>query len=538
MPDVTFLDCTLRDGGYYTNWDFPEEIVTAYLKAMESAKVDAIELGFRYFPQNKFYGPFAYCTDDYLETLDLPKNALAGVMINASDMIKYPDGPAAGVDKLFVKSSESPVDFVRVATHFANIDQLGPIVTRLKELGYFVTVNLMQAGGKSFEQISEAALNIAKSDAVDVLYFADSFGNMSVESIVHTIEAISSSWGTLIGVHTHDNMGTALVNTMKAFDNGATWLDGTIMGIGRGAGNAKTELILLELIQRNIEEYNPDAVFPLVIEYFEKLREKYKWGSNLLYHLSAMYEVHPTYVQEMLSHERYDAHHVISALEYLRDSGAASYSDENFQLAMIGQHKSSDGAWSAKGFAENRNVLVIGSGPGVEKHLSGLVNYVEREKPVVICLNVNNLFPPELVTAYAACHKIRVLMDADKYKSLKRPLIIPIGSLDEPVLKNTKGIEVLDFGMKVNEGVFDVTSTGCTIPYPLVVAYVLAIASAGGAKKALMAGFDGYSHGDPRQNIMGKLLERYEEFAGGAPLVSVTPTTYPMEQTSIYSPDL
>ena len=66
------LDCTLRDGGYYNNWDFNESIVNNYLSAMSKAKVDIVEIGFRFLPQNKFLGKFAYSEDDYLNSLSLP----------------------------------------------------------------------------------------------------------------------------------------------------------------------------------------------------------------------------------------------------------------------------------------------------------------------------------------------------------------------------------------------------------------------------------------------------------------------------------
>ncbi len=84
---LKILDCTLRDGGYYNNWDFDHELVELYLKSMKEASIDVIEIGFRSPPKQSFMGPYVYSMDDYLETLPLPKDILVGVMINTGDAI-------------------------------------------------------------------------------------------------------------------------------------------------------------------------------------------------------------------------------------------------------------------------------------------------------------------------------------------------------------------------------------------------------------------------------------------------------------------
>ena len=85
------LDCTLRDGGYYCDWDFDESIVKKYLTAVSKAKVDIAEIGFRFLPQKSHLGPFAYSTDEYLETLALPSNLDIAVMVNAKEIIDKSD---------------------------------------------------------------------------------------------------------------------------------------------------------------------------------------------------------------------------------------------------------------------------------------------------------------------------------------------------------------------------------------------------------------------------------------------------------------
>jgi len=82
---VNLLDCTLRDGGYYNNWDFGSDVVDRYLRSMQAASVDVIEIGFKSLPKSSFMGPYYYCTDEFLEGLDLPSNPTIGVMINCKE---------------------------------------------------------------------------------------------------------------------------------------------------------------------------------------------------------------------------------------------------------------------------------------------------------------------------------------------------------------------------------------------------------------------------------------------------------------------
>ncbi len=119
---IKVLDYTFRDGGYYNNWDFNESIVNKYLSAMLKAKVDIVEIGFRFMPESKYLGPFAYSKDDFLNTLSLPNGVNISVMINASELIDYAKGIKAAVNLLFNDKKNSPIDIVRIASHFKDLE--------------------------------------------------------------------------------------------------------------------------------------------------------------------------------------------------------------------------------------------------------------------------------------------------------------------------------------------------------------------------------------------------------------------------------
>lgn len=537
MP-LKVLDCTLRDGGYYNNWDFPPELVRAYLHSVGEAGIDLVEIGFRYLPQDGFLGAYAYCTDSFLETLPVPEGVRLGVMVNAADILSHPDGALAAIDGMFDKAANSPVHFVRVAAHFQEVDGLEAAIGRLKELGYILTINLMRAGRANSETLAEAARKVHSWDKVDVLYFADSLGNMTPITVHNTVETLRSQWSGQIGIHTHDNMGRAITNSLAAIDTGVTWLDGTITGMGRGAGNAQTEYLLIELNQRGLGDYHVDALFPLALNEFEILKNKYGWGTRLLYYLSGAYDIHPTYVQEILRNGTYSSEHAIAAIKTLQSMPSDSYRFELLQESLTPRNMSFPGTWSATGWAKNRPLLMIGAGPWVRENMDSILHFIDRVDPVVVCLNTNLELPDGKTSAFAACHIFRFVTEADHYLDLQAPIIAPMAALPEQVRKKLEPVQILDYGLTVESERFSAEETGCVIPRRFAAAYVMALANAAGASRILLAGFDGYTPNDPLQQEMEHIFKCYHDMPGAIPLLSVTPTTYSIQQSSVFAPEI
>jgi len=503
---------------------------------MKGAGVDAVELGFRFLPKSRFLGAHAYTSDAYIESLNIPSGIQIGVMLNAGDLVNYPDGPVAAVDKLFIPTTQSPVSLVRIASHFSEVVACRAGIERLKELGYNVGFNLMQVGGRDPESLSEVAREVHSWNAVDVLYFADSLGNMDAEDVVNALKAFSKEWPHGMGIHAHENMGRALTNTLAGIDAGATWVDATVYGMGRGPGNLRIEYLLLELARRGVSKYNGNALFQLVLKDFQKLIDKHQWGPNLFYFLSAAYSIHPTYVQEMLKAENYNPDLAISALEQLGKGKSNSFTLDRLQKALQSNHEAYPGTWSATGWAKDRSVLLVGSGPWVQDHLEMLVNFIDEVKPIVICLNTTTSLPDDRVTAFAACHPFRFAMELDHYQDLSVPLIAPTSSFPTALDKAFTPGQVLDYGMSVSPGTFEAGTTECVIPCRLVAAYAMALANAAGASEILLAGFDGYDANSPLQREMEVLFEHYRANKNLVPIKAVTPTTYSIAQSSIFAP--
>jgi 4-hydroxy 2-oxovalerate aldolase len=532
--NIKVLDCTLRDGGYYNNWDFNESLVQQYLLAMSMANVDIVEIGFRFLPQKKFLGKFAYSEDSYLTSLNLPNNILYAVMINASDFINHENGFESALEALFSSKKESPIDIVRIATHPGDIKKCRPIALALKNLGYKVFLNIMQISSMDSNLIAKSSKDVQSWNCIDVLYFADSFGNMEPDSISWVISSLSSQWKGDLGIHTHDNKNQALGNSLNAIEMGANFVDATLLGMGRGAGNAKMEALLLEINQRGHGEYFPDALFPLVLNEFSLLQKDYNWGPSIYYFLSAVHGIHPTYIQEMSGDKRYNTDQILSAINFLKTAESSFYSFESMIRAISGSSGSEKGDWSAKNWARGKDVLIIGAGPSAKFYKDEIIGYIKRKKPIVLCLNINETFSEDYISAYVACHESRILIESDRYSSLKKPIILPLGNLPDELKKILSDTNIFDYGLRIKEGGFEIFDNGCVLDSVLAFNYAISIASASKAKQILLTGIDGYEKSDSRQLEMIDSLDRYRDQKKSIPIYAITPTTYPIEDKSIY----
>lgn len=532
MKALTLLDCTLRDGGYYNAWDFAPELIQDYLAAMSAAQVDIVELGFRFVANSGFKGPCAYTTDDFIRTLQIPEGLAIGVMLNGSDLLTEL-GLEPTLLRLFPETAEtSPVRVVRLACHYREFERVLPAARWLADRGYRVGFNLMQISDRSREEVVDYGSKV-KGWPVEALYFADSMGSMAPDDVARIIGWLREAWDGPIGVHTHDNMGLALQNTLRAQAEGATWLDSTVTGMGRGPGNARTEELAIEAESLRGQKANLVPLLALIRERFRPMKEHYGWGTNPYYYLSGKYGIHPTYVQEMLADTRYDDEDIIAAVESLRHGDGKKFSAHRLNAARNFYGETPVGSWRPQSLITGRDVLILSTGAGVASHRGALEAYIRRNKPLVLALNTQSAIAPELIDVRAACHPVRLMADCEAHAALPQPLITPASVLPAELRAALAKKELLDFGLKVEPGTFDFHESYCIAPTSLVFAYALAIASSGKASRILLAGFDGYAAGDPRNEETAEILETYAK-RSDIPLVAITPSRHAVDVVSVY----
>lgn len=527
------LDCTFRDGGYYNQWNFNTEIVNQYLNAMEIAKVDVVELGFRFLKSDEFLGPCAFSKDNFLKNLKIPSSLEVAVMINCSDLINE-SGWKKTMEVLFPnRCKESPVSIIRFACHFKDLETGFKASTWAQEQGYKVGVNLMQISNCTEEQI-DFFTTLANRYPVDVLYIADSTGSLRLIDVQQIIQRIRSNWTSDIGVHMHDNLGLALSNTLEGYKEGANWLDSTITGMGRGPGNTKTEELLIELTS----EKDMNTILPilsLIENYFNPMKDKYKWGTNPFYFLSGKLGIHPTFIQEALTDTRFNEKDKFAIIKFLTKKPNKKFNHKLLEESRNFYQEEISGSWAPKKNFLDREVLVVGTGPSVSDHKLAIEQFIKKNKPLVLALNSNEIIDNNLIDFRVACHPLRIFSDVSLYSKLESKIIIPGSILSELEIEIPSSLETLDYGLSVQENKFQFDEYSGISPSPIVLGYTLLLCCSGRARNIILTGIDGFSDGDARNTEIENLLNLYHNHELTPKIYSITPTRFDLKIDSVYN---
>ena len=298
MKKINLLDCTLRDGGYYNNWNFSKSFINSYLETMKVSGIKYIELGFISLKRKKNMGLCYNLNHKTINAINIPKSLEIGCMINASDMIST-NLKKKKLTHLLTYKNNPLFTFIRVACHSREVEKVLDYLNEIKKLKIKLIINLMQISEFDDNQINDIVKKLAKRN-VDVIYFADSLGCMNTRDVANITKKIKKNFKKDIGFHAHNNLNNAHNNVFAAIKNKIGWIDSTIYGFGRGAGNAKTEYLLNKNFFPENNLVNNYAIKKLINKRFLKLKEKYGWGYNKYYKLSAKFKIHPTYIQEII----------------------------------------------------------------------------------------------------------------------------------------------------------------------------------------------------------------------------------------------
>lgn len=224
---VKLLDCTTRDGGHSTNWDYSDEYIFNLMSDIKSKNINFFEIGYRNYYDRAHKGAFYYCTPNLIKRFyDKKGNLSLGVMV---DTKRYNEND-------FINNREDYIDFVRIATHPDRIRETLLIAENLNNKKYNVMIQLMD-----ITNLHEEHYNILKSwkhkSIIKILYLADTYGILNAESLKLFFNKIKKIGYKNIGFHAHNQTHQALSNSMKAIELGAYSIDITQNATGINGGN-------------------------------------------------------------------------------------------------------------------------------------------------------------------------------------------------------------------------------------------------------------------------------------------------------------
>jgi 4-hydroxy 2-oxovalerate aldolase len=287
-PEIKVVDCTVRDGGLMNDHRFERSVVRAVYETCVAAGIDYMELGYKsskrlHSPSQ--YGPWKFCDEEVLREV-------VGEKAPGLKLSVMADADRSDYRTDIVPREKSVLDMIRVATYVHQIPTAIEMIRDAHDKGYETTVNLMAVSTVQDWELEDAVAALAASP-VDVLYVVDSFGTLyceQVEALVKKFHRYADGSGKQVGIHAHNNCNLAYANTIEAIIHGANYLDASVAGLGRGAGNCQTELLLGFL---HNPKFKLRPVLECIRDHVEPLRAKLQWGFSVPYMISGQLNQHP-----------------------------------------------------------------------------------------------------------------------------------------------------------------------------------------------------------------------------------------------------
>ena len=546
LKNVKVLDCSIRDGGHLNDWNFDSRFVKKLFDAVSESGTEFIELGYRTTPGLMDKSGKWRNIDDETLNLIVPEHANIKIAL-MGDVGKIKDED-------FKNKDECQIDMIRLAFYQHQLDEALELTEKLFQKGYLTTLNLMGIVKYSQEQL-ENAINKLKKSNVDIIYVADSFGSLFPHEVAKLVKLLKESTGKKIGFHPHNNLQLGFANTIAAMEAGAEYVDASVNGMGRGAGNLPLETILLFFNKHSRSRYNLIPILELIESDVRNLKSKIGWGYDSSYLLSGINNCHPKYVQELMKRNM-DINEIFSVLDKLKKIKSDGFDKEVLEKAINDTvtldkdkllnvadleieiiPKKPDYIDDHKG----KKILIIANGPSLNQNEDRINEFIEKNNPIILG---SNFLGEKIIPHY------HIFNSFERFKQYiptvhKSSKVLIGGYLFERLKKMGLSDKFQPINYVAKKG-FTITDGIIYTDPSTVVILMIALANVLGADEIYVAGMDGYkerksthfysekevSKLENINTLQHKMEENLDEIAmhmeenGKKPFVIITPTSF------------
>ncbi|MFC1595707.1 hypothetical protein ACFL4D_00275 [Candidatus Margulisiibacteriota bacterium] len=497
--NLEILDCTIRDGGYINNWDFDIKLVRETYRALSKAGVDYVELGYhgteKYFDKDK-YGLFRFTP---VETVNEVCQGISGAKVAV--MLDFGKYDLEDIETY----KNSPVELLRIAFHKNKVEEALKSAVEIRKMGFKVAVNLM--GFATYTEEEKAKLlDLLNETSLDYAYVADSYGSMFPNQLETFYKPLLKVDDLKWGFHPHNNLQMAFANTLAAIEAGAVIVDSSTYGMGRGAGNLPTEILLSYLQLTKPEKYNAIPVLNLIDRYYEDLHHKFGWGYDLPYMVSGIYGCHPSYAKDLVERKEYDIEEIWKVLEGVTSQNPVGFSKKLTEDILhqgffrkknqVPGEKPAD--LSKNGHVEvpyanrhqGRDFLILAGGPSFKKYQAQIESFIKKYDPIVLGANyLAELIVPD----YHAFSNNRRFMDYVESVNEKSKLLLGQYIHKDMISEYTKLSYETMYYEDSADAPFDIKNNVISANCRTVSLLLMGTAIIMGAKRIFVAGLDGYT---------------------------------------------
>ena len=388
MGKIEVLDCTLRDGAYIVESRFGTAAIRGIIGKLQNSEIEIVECGWLKDKPHEDGTSFYHIPDDLKKYMSGKNPACTYVVM--IDWDRYDDSVLPPCDG-------SSVDAVRVVFPHGRIKQALAIAERIRDKGYSIYLQAANTLAYSESDLSELADEVNKFRPVGIS-IVDTFGAMYEDDLLSIAESLDSMLdnGIKLGFHSHNNQQMAFANSI-AFANFFAGrerdviIDSSLCGMGRGAGNATTELITSYLNKKYNKNYNLNIILDTIDTYMVQFEEHYRWGYSIPYFIAGIYCCHVNNIAYLLNNHRTGAKDMRNIIESLDPSDRLKYDYDLLEQKYVeNQSRLVDDAESfdeLKNTLAGRKIVLVAPGKSSSDNVMMINSYINDNNAISIAVN-------------------------------------------------------------------------------------------------------------------------------------------------------
>jgi 4-hydroxy 2-oxovalerate aldolase len=461
----------------------------------------------------EYLGEYFYCPLYILEEAKRVSNKKLVVILNEKDV-----RPEHVNDLL--KPCQGLIAMVRIALDPEYLGRALKLAEAVKKLGFEVGFNIMyMSKWKQYKAFLDEIKYV--DDVADYFYMVDSYGGVYPQDVKETIDLVKQRTRCKIGFHGHNNLELALINSLTAVEYGADIVDATITGMGRGAGNLKTELLLTALNSKQDIKVDFNALSN-VVDGFERLQQHYGWGTNLPYMVSGANSLPQKDVMEWVTKRFYSFNSIIRALNNQKDKVQDNQKLQVFQPSRT-----------------YSKAVIIGGGPNAHLHKQAVKEFIRHQGSDLCVIHASSKNAAGYQDVKADQYFCLVGNEGHRLEKVFQGLSNFTGQCILPPFPRKMGTYIPE---AVSEKSFELSAINFTDKLKdSHSALALQTAMELGVKQIYMVGYDGYQEHTITQLEKGlsdeneSLFSSFQKYTD-TPVSSLTPTNYKnLKVTSVYA---
>lgn len=402
MAKFSVLDVTLRDGGCVNDFSFGQSYMDKILAALEDSGVEYIELGYLDKNKGSEQGRTQYINERVIPQYFLKGKKPGVTYVAMMDYGKF-DPESLG------PRSENGIDGIRLAFHKKNRKDIIKLGRTIIDKGYkfFVQpmITLRYSDAELIGLIDD--VNRYLPDASG-FYIVDSFGEMRPNDMMRIMNLADHDLipSMPLGFHSHNNLQMSYSNAISLLQFATKrdlMLDCSVMGMGKGAGNLNTELLLEHMNIFYDKHYNTAPLLRLIDEVINPIRAEYNWGYSVEYYLSSINHCTPSYAGHFYNKHMLPIDQVAELLSLIDEEKKISFDREYAEQLYLeyNARKNFDDTQVVAALKEEfarKRILLIAPGKSIIAAREDIQAEIEKENTVSISLN-NQAFQTDYIFA-------------------------------------------------------------------------------------------------------------------------------------------